>query len=399
MLAAEEHLAALVEVVAHGDDLLEREPRRAGARHLARLAGQVVVAGEPDDRVVVPEHGERVRSLAAHRVDVVGVVCDVVRGERGLVVVDVVRRAVGVCRRRTGVVLRCQQQHAVARVAVHRVGERRRLLARRLEPHLDGVAVGRARDRAAHAVVGDAGLLVVALAVAPFRRRLGRLGDAVDLVVQRHRAELALGEHLHDLRVAVGDDERVEVEVLDRVAEVRLRVRRVVGRLREVERERQVVAELPVDPALDVLVLEAGDRLVRRHGPLGRVGEDVLAVVRGVQRVAVGDVELGAEVRVEAGDGRVLVVTGERGEDRVVGGRRVLLPALRIQDQLGRRVVVLLEREVDLVPEADHRLRSPARTPRKVRDRSPTRSPATSPRRPGPSPSGSCGSGRRRRCS
>ena len=98
-----------------------------------------------------------------------------------------------------------------------------------------------------------------------------------------------------------------------------------------------------------------------------------MRVVRVVERVAVGDVELGAEVRVEAVAGDrptrrssslktlsaiagVGVVAGERLEDAVVRRRRVLLEALRIQQQLGRGVVVLLEREVDHVPELLHRL-------------------------------------------
>ena len=162
------------------------------------------------------------------------------------------------------------------------------------------------------------------------------------------RAERPLGQHLHRLRIAEGLGERVDVEVLDGVAEVRVGLVRVVRPTRRGRsRTRGGAGTRPGSPP----------RSPRTRSPetvgslgtraLGRVGEDALAVVGRVERVAVGDVELGAEVRVERLDRRVLVVAGERGEDRVVGGRRVLLPALRIQDQLGRRVVVLLELEVD----------------------------------------------------
>ena len=133
--------------------------------------------------------------------------------------------------------------------------------------------------------------------------------------------------------------------------------------------------ELGLDVGLVVLELEA--RRARRDlrrirlGPLGREREDAL-LVGGLERVAVGDVQLGAEVRVEAvgggvplagllverlvGDARLDVIAGERGEDAVVGRLRVLLVAERIQQQLRRGVVVLLEREVDPLPELQHRL-------------------------------------------
>ncbi len=94
---------------------------------------------------------------------------------------------------------------------------------------------------------------------------------------------------------------------------------------------------------------------------LGRVREDAVRVVGGVQRVAVGDVQLGAEVRVElllvVLDRRQLTVgAGQRGEDRVVGRAGEDLVALRIEQQLGRRVVVLLELEVDRLEQLQHGL-------------------------------------------
>jgi len=227
------------------------------------------------------------------------------------------------------------------------------LAARLLEPDLDVVARFGPGDLAAQPVVVDPGLLVVALAVAPLSG-VGRLDrSTVDAVLEVHVPHLALGQHLHRLRVAVRVRERVDVEVPHGVAQVRLRVRRVVGGLRQVEREVEVAPELVLDRALVVLELEAGHRRVVRLGALRRVGEDAVAVVGRVERVAVGDVEVG----VEALDRRVLVIAGERGVDRVVRGGRVLLPALRIEDQLGGGVIVLLEFEVDHVPQVQHRLR------------------------------------------
>ena len=91
-----------------------------------------------------------------------------------------------------------------------------------------------------------------------------------------------------------------------------------------------------------------------------------------VGQVAVGDVELGADVGIEAvagdlplaglgveglvGDRRVGVVARVGLEELVVGRRRVLLEAVGPQQQLGRRVVVLVEDEVDHAPELLDRL-------------------------------------------
>jgi hypothetical protein len=62
-------------------------------------------------------------------------------------------------------------------------------------------------------------------------------------------------------------------------------------------------------------------------------------VVGVVERVAVGDVELGREVPVEpllvVLDRRVRVGPGQRLEDGIVRGRAELLEALRRQQQLG----------------------------------------------------------------
>ena len=80
-LAGPQHAAALVHVRARLVGEVEREPRR-GAAGPADAARHDVVAGLPDDGVVVAEHAERVGRLAAVRVDVVDVGGDAVGGER-----------------------------------------------------------------------------------------------------------------------------------------------------------------------------------------------------------------------------------------------------------------------------------------------------------------------------
>ena len=127
-LAGVEQLAALVEEGADRDHLLDREAGGARPRHLVRPAGQVVVAGVPDDRVVVVEHAQQIGRGVAHAVDVVDVVGDAVGVERVGVVAEVVR-AVGILRRVAGqVVLGGQHEHLVARLALRLVGEVRRVL-------------------------------------------------------------------------------------------------------------------------------------------------------------------------------------------------------------------------------------------------------------------------------
>ena len=90
-LAGVEHAPALVDEVAHLEQLLHRQPRRV-ARAPARLAGHDVVARVPDDRVVVAEHAEVVGRRAAVGVDVVDVEGDAVRAQRVRVVREVLRR-------------------------------------------------------------------------------------------------------------------------------------------------------------------------------------------------------------------------------------------------------------------------------------------------------------------
>ncbi len=217
------------------------------------------------------------------------------------------------------------------------------------------------------------GVLAVALAAEPVARRHRLDRAAVDAVAHDDRAERALDRRLHGLRVAPGLLERVDVEVGHRVAHVRDRVARVRRGLGEVEREQEVPAELGLDVHLDVLELEAAHAGDVRLRALGREAERAVDAVGVVERVAVRDVELRRQVRVEpvagdvphlvvlverlVGDRRLGVVTGERLEDRVVGRRRVLLEAVRPQQQLGRRVVVLLEGEVDPVLQALDRRR------------------------------------------
>ena len=82
-LARVEHASALVDEVAHLEQLLHRQPRRV-ARAPAELAGHDVVARVPDDGVVVAEHAERVGCRAGVGVDVIDVERDPVRRQRAV---------------------------------------------------------------------------------------------------------------------------------------------------------------------------------------------------------------------------------------------------------------------------------------------------------------------------
>ena len=89
-LARVEHASALVDEVAHLEQLLHRETRGV-ARTPARLARHDVVARVPEHGVVVAEHAEVVRRGAAVGVDVVDVEVDAERRERVLVEREVLR--------------------------------------------------------------------------------------------------------------------------------------------------------------------------------------------------------------------------------------------------------------------------------------------------------------------
>jgi hypothetical protein len=318
---------------------------------------------------------------------VVEVDADAVRGQ----CVEVVREVCGprvrfVHRRQPGVVLSGQHEDAVRRLHLRGVRERVARLAGAGEPHFDGVPGLRPGDDALHDVVVEVAD-PAALAAVPLagRRRLHGLRDAVprDLVVQRHcvrgavTVQIALGEHPHRLRVAVGDGERevdrgvvrllrvgavrglpvlahVEIEGLDRVAQVRDRLPRVRRRLREVEGERDVLLELALHEGLVVGEHEpaAVAALVQLDRPGQRSGLRVRVVVGG----AVRDVQIGADARVVAADRRSRVDPRVRHEQRVVRRRRLHLPPERIEDQ--RTVRVVRDEELELEP-VDQRLAGP----------------------------------------
>src|SRR5829696_8978470 len=92
-LARVEHAAALVHVGAHLEHLVEREPVGVAGGSTG-LAGDDVVARVPDDALVVAEHAELVRRGPVARVDVVDVGADPVLGQRGEVVLQVLRAVV-----------------------------------------------------------------------------------------------------------------------------------------------------------------------------------------------------------------------------------------------------------------------------------------------------------------
>ena len=99
-LAGLDQLAALVEVVAHGErevllalghrDVRERSEQERVGEQVLGLLGQAVVAALPHDGVEVAEHAERVGNALG--VDVPGGVRDAVGRERGGVVVGVLGR-------------------------------------------------------------------------------------------------------------------------------------------------------------------------------------------------------------------------------------------------------------------------------------------------------------------
>ena len=143
------------------------------------------------------------------------------------------------------------------------------------EPHLDLLAGRRAGlDRRPHVVVVRAGSAVAQPAVPLGHRR--RAGAAAgDLPVRGHGAERLLGVDLEQLRIAVGDGERVRHEVGRLVADVRLRVVGVGRGAREVQGELEVLLEDGLDLGLGVREDEAaGDEVgVRAVGAADRGAE------------------------------------------------------------------------------------------------------------------------------
>ena len=197
-----EHPAALVEEVANLEGVVQRQPGGVAATP-AGFAGDDVVAGVPDDGVVVRQHAQGVGCRPLPRVDVVDVVAGAVGVERVLVEAQVVRPAV-LHRRGARVVLGRHDQHVVVGFLDGLVGERLARLTAAFEPDLDAVARFGSRDESAHGPVVHAGLAAVALAAGPLLGRHGDRGVAVDGVPQRHVAQAALGDDAHLLRVAVG---------------------------------------------------------------------------------------------------------------------------------------------------------------------------------------------------
>ncbi len=143
----------------------------------------------------------------------------------------------------------------------------------------------------------------------------------------------------------------LEVERLGVDSQVRDRVVRVHRRLGDVERERKIPLELRLHERL--VVREDEPAAVATLGELGRPRQRSILRMREVGRLAVRDVEdVGGEPGMEVLDRRVVQVPGEGEVDRVVGGRRARLPALRIEQPLAGRVPVDVEDEVDAVVEA-----------------------------------------------
>ena len=305
------------------------------------------------DRVVVAEHAERARSPPTVGVDVVDVGLYAVRGERVEVVREIQRVLLLVRRRDAAVVLCRDHEHPASGLGPGAVGERLALrgrVVRVLEPDLDLIPGARTGHVSAHQVVVDVATVAVALSARGLggRRRLD--GAAVDAVLQRHRSQAPLRDHLDRLRVAVRD---AELEVAERVARLlrieacRLEVERLhrradrVGgierRAREPERERQVLLELGLHERLVVGEDEAAPDTAL--GELGRPAQRAGLRVRVVVGRSVGRVEVRANAGVEPLDRRVRVGAGVLDEQRVVEGGRLDLPAVRVQQQRAVRVV------------------------------------------------------------
>ena len=122
LVAGVEHLAALVHVGAELQHLVEREPVHvAGAS--SRGAGDGVVAGVPDGRVVVAQDAEGIRCGPVVGVDVVDVGDLAVGRERVEVVAQVVRPAGRLGRGGAGVVLGRDDEHAVVGLGDGPIGE------------------------------------------------------------------------------------------------------------------------------------------------------------------------------------------------------------------------------------------------------------------------------------
>ena len=318
----------------------------------------------------MPEDAERARSLAIVRVDVVHVRDDAVGGE-SVQVVREVQRAPAVDRRDTAPVLRRDHEHAPVRVASHGVRERVAGGAAALEPHLHGVAGGGAGDEATHDPVVDvaAGPVPGACVGLGRRRRLDRA--PVHLVADGHGSEAPLDQHLHRLRIAVGDAEakiaqrvpallrietrRLEIERLHGRPEVRLGIGRVGRRTRERERERQVLLELRLHKPLVVRKDEAAP--VTALAELGRPAEGSRLGVGVVVGRAVRRVEVGAHTRVVALDRRTRVGARVGHEERVVERRRLHLPAERVEQERPVGVVGEEELEAEAVDQPLVRLR------------------------------------------
>ena len=166
-----------------------------------------------------------------------------------------------------------------------------------------------------------------------------------------------------DLRGAVGDIEAVGLDVLRgldlvvaRVVVEVLRTREVRQRVGHVEREREVLLEHGVDLGL---VVRRGERVAarglthRRAGVhLRRPADDAVVVVRVVDRVAVGLVEVRGVLRAVREHGLVAVGAGDGVEQRRVGRVVVGRVGDRGQQQLARGVPVDVGLERDATLEA-----------------------------------------------
>jgi hypothetical protein len=113
---------------------------------------------------------------------------------------------------------------------------------------------------------------------------------------------------------------------------VRIRRRRVGRGPREVEREREIPLELGLDERLVVGEDEAA--ALTALGELRRPAEGAGLGVGVVVGRAVRRVQVGPDAGVELGDGRLCVGPGVGDEERVVEGRRLDLPAVRVQQEL-----------------------------------------------------------------
>ena len=271
-------------------------------------------------------------------------------------------------------------------------------------PDLDPVTGSLARDGAA--VLGEIMIVLVAVALTtvPLAHERRPRVTAVDAVVHELQQQRAADDRGRLLAAAVGDAELVRVEVRHGPADRRFRVVRVLRRLGHVDRVAVVLLDLLADQRLVVgeveaalavrgipLVVGIDGRSGLARGHLRRLRERAEVVLHVAVGLAVGGVQLGAELRDVAGDGGRVGIAEDRPVDQVVGALGEGLPTDAVQQQLGGRMPVDRVLGPDAVIEPDLGLGLGLGARRRAAIGLVDEGPARSPRCRSPTCRGSCG--------